>query len=108
MKVAVHLEMISRTCADGFVVLVATKNDDTNQSGGLTISHMTDGSPLLPDVDLKGLPPPKQLLLCWKNSYMTHGVSSFKVSDSGDIEVLCYRLCSTFGINSQNSLGQIG
>ena len=35
-------------------------------------------------------------------------VSSFKVSDSGEIEVLCYRLCSTFGINSKNSLGQIG
>ena len=44
-------------CADGLVVLTATENNDSNQSGGLTISHTTDGSPLLPDVDLKGLPP---------------------------------------------------
>ena len=44
-------------CADSLVVLTATENNDTNQSGGLTISHTMDGSPLLPDVDLKGLPP---------------------------------------------------
>ena len=44
-------------CPDSLVVLAATVNDDTNQSGGLTVSHMTDGSPLLPDVNLKGLPP---------------------------------------------------
>jgi hypothetical protein len=44
-------------CADGLVVLAATENDDTNQSGGLTISHTMDGFLLLLDVNLKALPP---------------------------------------------------
>ena len=34
-------------CADGLVVLAATENENSNQSGGLTIPHTTDGSLLL-------------------------------------------------------------
>ena len=95
-------------CADNLVVLAAMQNYDTNQSGGLTIPHTTDGSSLLPDVSLKGLPP--QTVATLLESFLHDVWSKFFSSliDSGDIEVSFYRLHSTFRINSQNSLGQIG